>query len=132
MVTEEEIFEKLRMKIRDILGVKIEEITREKTLVADLGAESIDLLDLSFLIEDTFGITIAPNEFEVEVKNCIPGGVYEKDGMLTDEALAELRRRLPEIDRSRLVKGLRKTELPSMLTVSVFVHLIQRKLSGKD
>lgn len=130
-MTEQEIFDKLRPLIRQVLGVKLEEITMEKTLVTDLGAESIDLLDLSFLIEDNFSITLAPNEFETEVRKGLPGGIYEKDGFLTEEALVELRMRLPEVDQGRLVKGLRKAELPTLLTISVFVHLIQRKNEGK-
>jgi len=59
----------------------------------------------------------------------LPGGEYEKNGCLTDEALAELRTLLPEVDTSKLAKGLRKADLPSLLTVSFFVHLIARKLA---
>ena len=128
-MTEQEIFEKLKGLVRGVLVVKPEEITMQKTLIGDLGAQSIDLLDLSFLIEDNFGITIAPNEFETDVKKALPGGVYEKDGLLTEEALIELRKRLPEIDQSRLTKGFRKAELPTVLTIGVFVHLIQRKMA---
>ncbi|MBF0499197.1 MAG: acyl carrier protein [Candidatus Riflebacteria bacterium] len=128
-MTETEIFEKLRDLIKNVLGIASDKIRMESALVTDLGAESIDLLDLSFLIEDTFGIVIEPNEFEKDVKKRIPGGAYEKDGYLTDEAIAELRMALPEVDQSRLTKGLRKAEIPSLLTVSVFVRLIARKIS---
>jgi hypothetical protein len=48
---------------------------------------------------------------------------------LTDEALAELRALLPEVDPNKFKPGLRKTDLPSLLTVSFFVHLIYRKLT---
>jgi len=127
-MTEQEIFEKLQGLIRGVLVVKPEEITMDKTLIGDLGAQSIDLLDLSFLIEDTFKITIAPNEFESDVKKSLPGEVFEKDGLLTEAALDELRKRLPEVDQRRLQPGFRKAELPTILTVGVFVHLIQRKM----
>jgi len=130
-MTEQEVFEKLQGLIRGVLVVKPEEITMEKTLIGDLGAQSIDLLDLSFLIEDTFQITIAPNEFEAEVRKTLPGGIYEKDGLLTEEALTELRKRLPEVDQTLLKTGFRKAELPTILTVGVFVHLIQRKIDEK-
>ena len=103
----------------------------QQVLMENLGAESLDLLDLSFLIEERFGITIGSHEFEDQAKARLPGGVYEKEGFLTPEALVELRRALPEIPPARLVPGLRKLELPSLLTVSVFVHLIQRKLAEK-
>lgn len=127
-MTDEEIFQKLQGLIKNVLGVKPEKITLQSVLVKDLGAESIDLLDLSFLIEDTFSIVIEPNEFEKDVKSRIPGGAFEQEGTLTPEALEELKKALPEVDASRLVPGFRKTEIPSLLTVSVFVRLISRKL----
>ena len=130
-MTDQEIFEKLKGMLKEVLGAKIDKIQMESVLVKDLGAESIDLLDLSFLIEDNFKITIEPNEFEKEVKSRIPGGVYEKDGYLTTEALEELKKSLPEVDHSRLIPGFRKAEVPSLLTVSVFVKLVARKLAQK-
>ncbi len=130
-MTELEIFEALRPLVKEVTGVPLERIRMEHVLMEDLGAESLDLLDLSFLIEERFGITIGSHEFEDQAKARLPGGVYEKDGYLTPEAVAELRRALPEIAPARLVPGLRKLELPSLLTVSVFVHLIQRKLAEK-
>lgn len=130
-MTEQEVFEKLRGLIRQVLGIKLETIAMTSVLVSDLGAESIDLLDLSFLIEDTFGITIEPNEFEKEAKTRIADGVYEKNGFITEEGLTQLRRALPEVDQTRIVTGLRKADVPSLLTVGVFVHLIQRKLAAK-
>ena len=130
-MTGQEIFEKLSGLIRQVLGKKLETITMDSVLVADLGAESIDLLDLSFLIEDTFGITIEPNEFEKEARTRIPDGVYEKNGFITEEGLVQLRCALPEVDQSRIVNGLRKADVPSLLTVGVFVHLIQRKIAAK-
>ncbi len=129
-MTDQEIFEKLQGLLKNVLGIKPEQVRPESVLVTDLGAESIDLLDLSFLIEDTFGITIEPNEFEKEVRSRLPGGVFEKEGALTPEALEELKRALPEVDHARLVPGFRKAQIPSLLTVSVFVRLIRRKLEA--
>ena len=132
MMTEAEIFEELKPVLLETLGVAPERIHMESVLVADLGAESIDLLDLSFRIEEKFKVTIEANELEREAKKRLPGGVFEKDSFLTEEALAELRRAAPELDPARLVKGLRKTDLPSLLTVGFFVHLIERKLAAKQ
>ena len=130
-MTEEEIFGALKPLVVEVTGAKPEDVRPESVLVEDLGAESIDLLDLSFLIESKFGVPIEANEFEKKARAVIPGGVYEKEGLLTDEALAALRDALPEIPGARLSRGLRKADLPSLLTVSVFVHLIRRKLQEK-
>jgi acyl carrier protein len=128
-MTELQIFDKLKPVLVEILGVSPEQVTMESVLARDLGAESIDLLDLSFRIESEFKVTLQANEIEREARQRLPGGVYEEDGFLTEEALAEVRLTAPELDQSKLVKGLRKADLPSLLTVSFFVHLIARKLA---
>jgi len=132
MMTETEIFERLKPLLVEVLGAAPEKIRPESVLVADLGAESIDLLDLTFRIEETFAVRIESNEVEREASQRLPGGVYEKDGRLTDAALAEIRRLLPELDASKLVSGLRKVDLPSLLTVQFFVRLVARKLAEKE
>lgn len=131
MIGEQDILERLRPLVSEVTGVKPQEIRPQDSLMMDLGAESLDLLDLSFLIEDEFGIAIEPNELERHARQRLAGGVYEKDGYLTAEAIAELRAALPQMDQSRLVPGLRKADLPSLLTVAAFVSIIGRKLNGQ-
>jgi acyl carrier protein len=131
MMTNQEIFEQLKPLLVEVLGVSTDEIQMSSVLVADLGAESIDLLDLSFRIEEKFKVTIEANEIEREAKRRLPGGEYEKNGYLTEAALAEIRQAVPELDPGRIVPGLRKTDLPSLLNVAFFVKLVARKLAAK-
>ena len=131
-MTEREVFEKLVPFVREVTGAKPEKIAMESNLMRDLGAESIDLLDLSFLIEENFGVTIGPDEFEREARVRLGDVPYERDGCLTPEALEELKRALPEVEPALLRCGLHKAELPYVLNVGVFVHLIQRKLAEID
>ena len=131
-MTETEVFEKLLPLIREVTGARADQVTMTSNLMADLGAESIDLLDLSFLIEETFGITIEADEFERQASQHIPGGQYERDGYLTPEAIEELKKALPEVPPEKLRPGLKKIEIPSVLNVAVFVHLIQRKVALKQ
>jgi len=128
-MTNQEIFEELKPVLEEVLGVSPATVRLESVLVSDLGAESIDLLDLTFRIEEKFHIRIEANEIEREARKRLPAGVYEKDGYLTEEALDEIRKSVPELDAGKLVKGLRKMDLPSLLTVSFFVRLIARKLA---
>ncbi len=130
-MTEETVFRELTPFIREVTGAREEQVRMDSVLMGDLGAESIDLLDLSFLIEERFGITIEADEFERQARQRIPGGVYEANGYLTEQALAELRNALPEVPPESFKPGLKKIEVPSVLTVAVFVHLIQRKLAEK-
>lgn len=128
-MTEQEIFEKLLPAVQEVTGARREQITMQSCLMEDLGAESIDLLDFTFLIEEQFDVTIQSDEFEQHASRRIENGVYEQDGYLTDDALAELKKALPEVPAEKLKPGLKKIELPTVLNVAVFVHLIQRKLS---
>lgn len=130
-MNEQQIFEKLIPHVQEITGAKPADITMQSCLMEDLGAESIDLLDFSFLIEENFGITIESDEFESRANERLPGKQYEKNGYLTEEALEELKKALPEVPPEKLAPGLKKIELPSVLNVAVFVHLIQRKLARK-
>jgi len=129
-MTEAEIFEQFRPLACEALGAREAEVAMGSNLVDDLGAESIDLLDLVFLVEEKFGVSIEPNEFEREARRRIPDGEYERDGILTDAALDELRRLMPEVNPARFAHGLRRAEIPALLTVGVFVHIIGRKLNG--
>lgn len=131
-MTETEVFEKLLPLIREVTGARADQVAMTSNLMDDLGAESIDLLDLSFLIEEAFGITIEADEFERQASGQIPGGQYERDGYLTPEAIEELKKALPEVPPEKLRRGLKKIEVPSVLNVAVFVHLIQRKCLPKQ
>ncbi len=132
MKSESEILQQLKPLLVEVLGVRPDAIHPHCELVGDLGAESIDLLDLTFRIEEAFKVRIEANELERQAIQQMPGGVYERDGYLTDEALAEIRRAAPELDQGKLVAGLRKADIPALLTVGFFVSLIQRKLSVSE
>ena len=131
-MSEREVFDKLRPLVHEVTGVAEERIRMESVLVEDLGAESLDLLDLSFLIEERFGVTLGADEFERQARASIPGGQYDRGGMLTAEAIEWLREALPEVPPEKLQPGLPKIALPKVLNVAVFVHLIQRKLAQKE
>jgi acyl carrier protein len=128
-MTEQDVFDKLLPLVREVTGAREDQIRMESNLMEDLGAESLDLLDLSFLIEEAFGVTIPADEFEKQATKRMPGLVYERDGALTEEAVVELRAALPEVPPERIQPGMLKLYVPQVLTVAVFVHLIQRKLA---
>lgn len=131
-MTEQEVFQQLVPLVREVTGAREDQIAMQSGLVEDLGAESLDLLDLSFLIEEKFGVSLEANEFERQAKARLPGGVYEQNGLLTEAALAELRKALPEVPPERLQPPLAKVGLPAVLNVAVFVHLVERKLAEKE
>src|SRR5690606_40800204 len=94
MATSEEVFEKVRETLVDALGVDEDEVTREATLIGDLGAESIDFLDIVFRLEKNFDIKIPRGELFPEN---LAGADTEfvQDGVVTEKGIAELRARMP-------------------------------------
>ena len=59
-MSRDEIFQKVQGVLVDALGVDEEEVTPTAVIKDDLGAESIDFLDISFRLEKAFGIKIGP------------------------------------------------------------------------
>ena len=89
MSTKEEVFSKVRTALVDALGVDEEEVTPAAKLVGDLGAESIDFLDIVFRLEKGFDIKIPRGELFPE--DILTNAQYVQNGKLTSEGLAQLK-----------------------------------------
>src|SRR6516162_825933 len=100
MPTYEQIFEKVQATLVDALGVDEDEVTRDATLQGDLGAESIDFLDIVFRLERNFGIKIPRGELFPE--NVVSDPEMIANGKLTSKGLDELKSRLPYANLTKL------------------------------
>jgi len=126
MPTKEEIFEQVQEVLVDALGAEEEEVTSEATLVDDLGAESIDFLDIVFQLEKAFEIKIPRGEF-------IPQDVFTSeefvnDGKLTEAGLTELRERLPYFNLDSFAANPVVQEFPKLLTVADLCRFVETKI----
>ncbi len=124
--TAEQVFDSVQEVLVDALGVDDEEVTPQAKLVADLGAESIDFLDIVFRLEKAFGIKI--DQSEMFPDNVLNDPQYVQDGKVTDTGMAELRNRLPhanldEFDASRDVN-----DFSNVFTVDTVVKFVRSKL----
>ncbi len=126
MASSEEVFEKVQAALMDALGVEDDEVTPEATMVGDLGAESIDFLDIVFKLEKAFGINI-PRE-ELFPDDILTNADYVKDGKVTDQGIAELKQRLPWADLSRFESNPRVQDFGNLLTVNDLCRYVERKL----
>lgn len=124
----EEIFEKVQSTLVDALGVDEEDVTRESTLQGDLGAESIDFLDIVFRLERNFGIKIPRGELFPE--NLVADPEWIADGRLTAKGLSELKARLPFADLSKFADDPDVEKMGDLYTVDMLVHYVQSKLAG--
>jgi acyl carrier protein len=124
--TKEEIYDKVQSALVDALGVDQEEVVEEATLVGDLGAESIDFLDIVFRLEKAFNIEIPRAELFPE--DILSSSEFVKDGKVTDAGLAELRKRMPFVDLTRFESNPEVQEFVNLLTVSDMCRYIETKV----
>lgn len=125
-MTRDEVFEKVQGVLVEALGVDDDEVTPQATLTGDLGAESIDFLDIQFRLEKAFGIKIGQGEMFPE--NILQDERYVQNGKVTDEGLAELRKRMPFADFANFEQGRAVDKVAAIVTVDAVVKFVQGKL----
>ncbi len=130
---EQEIYEGVKDAIVEALGVEPEEVELKSSLFDDLGAESLDLLDILFRIEKTFGIKIPRGGLQEEISNAEDINPEEVvvDGMLTALGAEKLKEKMKEIDGDKIVEGFRIDDLPTLFTVQTFVNMVKSQLESK-
>lgn len=127
MPDRQEIVKKVTASLVDALSVDDDEVSLESSLTRDLGAESIDFLDIIFRLEKEFGMKIPRGDLIPEDMTTKPA--YAKDGRLTDEGLQELQKRLPYADLTEFSKNPVISNMPDIFTVEMIVKYIEQRLS---
>ncbi|MCA8999769.1 MAG: acyl carrier protein [Planctomycetaceae bacterium] len=127
MPSQDEIFSMVQEVLVDALGVDDDEVTREATLIDDLGAESIDFLDIVFKLEKAFGIQI-PRE-ELSPEDILTNSQYVQDGVVTADGLAELKKRMPWADLSDFEAEPKVQNFGNLLTVGDLCRYVDAKVN---
>ena len=132
-MTRDEIYTKVQGVLVDALGVDDDEVTPTASLRSDLGAESIDFLDITFRLEKAF-TTDPANPFKIPRGDLFPENMdnpeYVQNGKLTDAGLVEVRRRLPHADLAKLESTRDATLIPDLFAVQDIVDYIARRLGA--
>ncbi|MFM7160150.1 MAG: acyl carrier protein [Planctomycetaceae bacterium] len=123
-----DVFDKVRDTLVDALGVDEDEVTEEATLVGDLGAESIDFLDIIFRLEKNFNIKIPRGELFPE--NLAADESLVKEGMVTPEGIEKLRTSMPHADVSKFAQNPKVENIQELFTVGMIVKFLEKKLKG--
>jgi acyl carrier protein len=121
---------RVRKVIAESLCVELEDVALSASLITDLGAESIDFLDIMFRLEKEFEIKIPQREIERQARGGLEPEEFELDGVLQPKGIGRLKELLPEIDSSAWREGMALRELPALFTVAVFCGIVKRKLDG--
>ena len=129
MPTQDEIYTKVSATLVEALNVDEEDIKPTATLQGDLGAESIDFLDIVFRLEREFGIKIPRGElFPESIFQGVPE--FVQNGRVTDRGRADLRARMPFADLTKFEANPEVSSISDLFTVELITRYIQGKLSG--
>ncbi|MEX2188574.1 MAG: phosphopantetheine-binding protein [Pirellulales bacterium] len=128
MPSQDEIFSKVQAALVDALALDEEDVTPEATLQGDLGAESIDYLDIMFKLEKAFGIKIQREELFPE--DIFKNAEYVQNGKVTPAGLTLLRERLPFIDLTKFEANPAVQTFGSMLTVQDMCRYVESKVAA--
>jgi len=128
-MSRDEIFQEVQEVLVDALGVEDDEVTTEATLMGDLGAESIDFLDIVFRLEKAFGIKI-PREELFPAESLMNNPDFVSNGKLTEIGLAELRDKVPHTDFSTFENDPDINKLGDLFTVGAIINYVETKLAA--
>lgn len=126
MADQNEVYEKVKACLVEALGVDEDEIKPGARIMDDLGAESIDFLDIVFRLEKAFGIKIPRGGLFPE--NILTNDAFVKDGKVTPEGLAELRKRMPCADLASFEKDPRVRNFSNLFTVDLINRYVASML----
>jgi acyl carrier protein len=127
MMTQDEIYQKVSSTLIEALNVDEDQINPQATLVGDLGAESIDFLDIVFRLEREFGIKIPRGElFPESIFQGDPD--FVQDGKITPKGMTELRTKMPYADLSKFETNPDFDGLRDLFTVDLISRYIQAKV----
>ena len=127
-MTQDEAFDKVKETLVEALGVDEEEVTPEATLTGDLGAESIDFLDIVFRLEKAFAIKIPPGDLFPD--NVLNNPEYVEGGKLTATGIAKLKESMAHVDFGELEADPDVNRLPELFKVQTIVKYVMAKVEG--
>jgi len=128
--TKEEVVQKVQAALVDALAVDDDEVTPEATMVGDLGAESIDFLDIVFRLEKAFDIEIPRSELFPE--DILTNAEYVEDGIVTANGLEQLKERMPFADLTKFEANPAVQDFGNLLTVSDLCRYLEIKVGTTE
>ena len=113
--------------IAEVLEIEPDEIQPDASLVDDLGIESVDLLDINYKLEQTFGIEIKDGELWNFTSDLMNEDLFI-EGKITKKGVEALRQRFPEADCSRFEEGTPLADILSLMTVNTILNYVSEKI----
>jgi len=125
------IYQKVADAFCEALALDDDEVELTSLVIDDLGAESLDFLDIAFRLERAFGIKIPRGEIQRAAEQNA-GEAFEVAGKLTESGALALQEALPEVDATAIVAGFPVREIPRLFTVETFYNMVINLLAEKE
>jgi acyl carrier protein len=109
------------------IGCDIEKVKLESSLIDDLGAESIDFVDIIFRLQRQFKVKIPRGKIVEEARGNLSADEFEKAGVVTETGAARLRSFLSEVPPERFKSPLHVADIPRLFTIGTFCKLVIRQ-----
>lgn len=122
------ILERVQKCVQKVLALKPEQITPGSRLMGDLGAESLDLVELMYVLEEEFSIHMDQQDMSLSAQLGLPEAELHNAEVLTPRALELLRARYPKAS-DMLKPGVTRRQLGALLTVEEIASAIERKVA---
>ena len=129
-ITKDEImavFPKVAETVADAMGRELEQVKLESSLIDDLGAESIDFVDIIFRLQRQFKVKIPRGRIIEEARGSLSEAEFEKAGVVSEAGVARLRSFLSEVPPERFTTPLKVADIPRLFTVETFCKLVIRQ-----
>jgi acyl carrier protein len=129
-ITKEEIqaiFPKVAETIADAIACDVEKVKLDASLVEDLGAESIDFVDIVFRLQQQFKVKIPRGKIVEDARGSLTEAEFEKAGVVSEAGAARLRAFLSEVPADRFKTPLKTSEIPKLFTVETFCKMVIRQ-----
>jgi acyl carrier protein len=126
----EDIFLRLHLMIADSLAVEASAVTLQSRLIDDLGADSLDFVDLMFAIEREFGVKLREADMGFLTRLDFSSPTVMQDGFLTAQTIASLVPLMPALQQAPELDRITPGQLFSLLTVETLCLMIERRQAG--
>jgi acyl carrier protein len=110
--------------IRQTLEKDVPDIQENDRLIADLGVDSLDILDLIFRLEEKFTVTVNPRDMERQIQKILGGEPVQIEGCYSALAVEEFRKAMPEVPPEELTPNMPVSQLPACFRVKTFMNLV--------
>ena len=126
-----ELVSAVQEAVADALGLDETDVSPDSTLLGDLGAESIDLLDILFRIERRCGVKVQASDIGDRIQGGIPDEEFgDENEIVTAVGLAQMRKAMPQIDVEGLAGTLRADQVMSLFTVQNLASILAEKAAA--